>query len=268
MTRLQALPLASGFVGMPPVEACLLGSPRFSAPVLFAAGRKVHVAAAEYELRRGRRRVSGWTVGMVHPLPGWEPRWPPIAEFKGASGLGYAFLEGVGTCGIDRRRVQRAATLLGRRWRLRGYGNWVVRHADIAEDEMRALMGTPPSVTFPTASEVAAVGMGAAQAAFGDRWQAAAPDEASQLAALEGALSPERHAPLRAAIEVILARPRWPSRIVACWGAAHIAPIERDVWGPLGFELRSVRWAPGAYLDDDGDAVVGDDENPRDKLEV
>ena len=266
MTRLQALPPTSCPVEVPSVKACLLGSPRFSAPVLFAAGREVHVAAAEYELRRGRRRVSGWTVGMVHPLPGWEPRWPPIAEFKGASGLGYAFLEGVVPIGA--RRAQREIDYYGSHWRLSGYGNWVVRHADIDEATMRALMGVPSAVTFPTATEAAEVGMGAAQAAFGDRWQAAAPDEAAQLVALEGALSPERHAPLRAAVEDILARPRWPSRIVACWGAAHIAPIERDVWGPLGFELRSVRWAPGAYLDDDGDAVVGDDENPRDKLEV
>ncbi len=247
--HLQPLPPTIIPNARPPVEACLLGTPRLSAPLIFTVGHEVHVAAAEYELRRGRRRVAGWTVGTVHPLPGWEPRWPPIVEFKGAAGLGYAFLEGVGTCGIDRRHVQRAVVLLRRRWRSRGYGNWVVRHADIDEDAACALMGVP-AVAFPTEAEVVEIGLGAAQAAFGDRWQAAAPDEASQLTALEGALSPARHAPLRAAIEAILARPRWPSRIVACWGAAHIAPIERDVWGPLGFELRSVQWAPGARLDD------------------
>jgi len=199
-------------------------------PTLRLVGDEVWAPAAEYELRQGRRVLKGWTLGQVHPLADNTVR-PPLDEFAGASGQGYAFLEGIHPVGTHLAALAKAICARGL---LRGAerDGWVVRVTDIDEAEIERLCGVRLDSTGTQESLQDDLPKGID----------------AQIAMLHAMTGPGRHVPLRAAVEEIVGRSRWPARVVAVFGAIHLPGIERDVWAPLGFQRLGIHWSPVARL--------------------
>ena len=192
----------------------------------------VLTAAAEYELRHGPRVLKGWTLGQIHPNDALDVDLTPW-EFKGAAGDSYAFVES-----LEDRVSGALLARAGRVWSRQLGGRWVIRHADRSREWLKAATG----VSFDGLDLLADFG------AVVDRLGGVVDCLSDGDDILDCLASPERHAPLRAAVEALVDRPRWPARIVALWGVGHLPGIERDVWTPLGFRLRSVRWSTTARI--------------------